>query len=148
VGLLYICSVMPKEESNLLLMIAVFWNVIPYSLRRVPTGTTPRHIHVIPYSLRRVPTGATPRHIHVIPYGLRRVPTGASPRHIHVIPVFFVMDELVGMKLCWIKNGWGGGGGKPKYFEKILPNFHFIHHKSHVLWPGIETRPLRWEEGY
>jgi hypothetical protein len=24
---------------------------------------------------------------------------------------------------------------------------HFVHHKSHMTWPGLEPRPPRWEAG-
>jgi hypothetical protein len=37
--------------------------------------------------------------------------------------------------------------GKPKYSGKNLSQCHFIHHKSHMDWPGIEPRPPRWEAG-
>jgi hypothetical protein len=32
--------------------------------------------------------------------------------------------------------------GKLKYWEKILSQCHFIHHKSYMYWPGIEPRHL------
>jgi hypothetical protein len=26
-----------------------------------------------------------------------------------------------------------------------LPQRHFVHHKSHMTWPGVEPGPQRWE---
>jgi hypothetical protein len=37
--------------------------------------------------------------------------------------------------------------GKPKYSGKTLSQCHFVHHKSHMDWPGIEPGPPRWEAG-
>jgi hypothetical protein len=35
--------------------------------------------------------------------------------------------------------------GKPKYSGKNLSQYHFVHQKSHMDWPGIEPGPPRWE---
>jgi hypothetical protein len=32
-----------------------------------------------------------------------------------------------------------------KVLWKILPQRHFIYHRSHMTWPGIEPRSLQWE---
>jgi hypothetical protein len=38
--------------------------------------------------------------------------------------------------------------GKPKYSGKNLSQYHFVHHKSYMDWPGIEPGPPRWEAGH
>jgi hypothetical protein len=37
--------------------------------------------------------------------------------------------------------------GKPKYSGKNLSQSHFVHHKSHMDWAGIEPGPPRWDAG-
>ena len=37
--------------------------------------------------------------------------------------------------------------GKPKYSEKNLPQYSFVHRESHMDSTGFEPRPLRWEVG-
>jgi hypothetical protein len=36
-----------------------------------------------------------------------------------------------------------GGGGD--VFRENLPHCQYVHHKFHVTWSGIETRPPLWE---
>jgi hypothetical protein len=37
--------------------------------------------------------------------------------------------------------------GKPKYLEKNLSQYHFVHHKFHMDWPRIEAGSPRSEAG-
>jgi hypothetical protein len=37
------------------------------------------------------------------------------------------------------------GSGNPKKSEKTLCQCHFVHNKSHMDWPGVETRLPRWQ---
>jgi len=37
--------------------------------------------------------------------------------------------------------------GTPKYLEKTLSQYQFVHQKSNTKWPGIEARIPRWDAG-
>jgi hypothetical protein len=38
--------------------------------------------------------------------------------------------------------------GKPNHSVNVLSHSHFVDHESNTDWPGIETRPPRWEAGH
>jgi hypothetical protein len=47
-----------------------------------------------------------------------------------------------------MEHRWYGiDRGKPKYSQKNLSQYHFVHHKSNVDWPGIELGPPWWDAG-
>jgi hypothetical protein len=53
------------------------------------------------------------------------------------------MNEWTNIERLWTDTD----KGKPKYSEKNLSQFHFVHHKSQLALPGIKPRPPRWEAG-
>jgi hypothetical protein len=57
-------------------------------------------------------------------------------------------DDQFPSFFCVTEHRWNEiDRGKPKYTGKNLSQCQFVHHKSHMNWPGIETGLPRWEAG-
>jgi hypothetical protein len=41
---------------------------------------------------------------------------------------------------------WELAGGT-EVLGEILPQWHFVHHKSYMIWTGLEPGPPLWEAG-
>jgi hypothetical protein len=47
-----------------------------------------------------------------------------------------------------MEQGWNEiDTEKPKYSGKNLSQYHYVHHKSHMDWPGIQSALPQWEAG-
>jgi hypothetical protein len=63
----------------------------------------------------------------------------------HLLSLYSVGNIHVWMSIEYF---WTDTGKvKPMCSDKILSQYHFIHHTFHANWPGIETRRLEWCTG-
>ena len=56
-----------------------------------------------------------------------------------MLRLYTISDRWRNVEHCWNDTE----GGRPKYLEKTLSQWQFIHHKLHMDWPGIEPGPPR-----
>jgi len=59
----------------------------------------------------------------------------------------FVLLIKAAMKMKMSMDHWWNEAEKrkPNYWEKHLSQCHFVHHWSHMDYPGIELGPPRWK---
>ena len=55
----------------------------------------------------------------------------------------FTLLVKVTCRTRWIWSIGDTDRGKPNYSGRKLSQYHFVHHKSHMDWPGIELGPPR-----
>jgi hypothetical protein len=46
-----------------------------------------------------------------------------------------IVDQFVEWRLA----------GETEVVGENLPYYHFVHHKSHMTWPGLEPGPPQWK---
>jgi hypothetical protein len=64
------------------------------------------------------------------------------------MPTYVSILRIPHMKWVWRATvEWYIDSRKLKNSEKNLFQCHFVHHKSHMDWPGCEPRPPRWGAG-
>ena len=51
----------------------------------------------------------------------------------------WVVDEWMSMEQWWNDTD----RAKLQYLKKKMSQFHFVHHKTHMVWPEIEPMPVQ-----
>ena len=57
----------------------------------------------------------------------------------------FILLVRTTLRLTWVRSIGGMiiDRAKPQYSEQKAARYHFVHHKSHTNWPGIESGPSK-----
>jgi hypothetical protein len=68
---------------------------------------------------------------------MRLSPLATSATNWSIVPSPYDCGAVGGMRI----------GRGTEVLGENLPQFHFLRHKSHMTWPGLEPGRPRWEAG-